>query len=66
MNDLRKNELAMLYVVANKIWKIAGISPEYGNAVMDLLGEETYKKVAELTNVWEISNGFGHGKDIEV
>ena len=34
--------------VAKKIWEIAGISSEYGNAVMDVIGEEAYEKVMEL------------------
>ena len=34
--------------VAKKIWAIAGISSEYGNAVMDVIGEDAYKKVMEL------------------
>lgn len=33
---------------AKKIWAIAGISPEYGNAVMDIIGEEAYEKVMRL------------------
>ena len=34
--------------VAKRIWKIAGLSPEHGNAVMDILGEEAYQKVMHL------------------
>lgn len=34
--------------VAKKIWEIAGISSEYGNAVMDVIGEEAYEKVMKL------------------
>lgn len=34
--------------VANKIWKIAGESPEHGNAVMDILGLNVYQKVSEI------------------
>ncbi len=36
---------------AKKIWAIAGESPEMGNAVMDLLGEEAYNKVMELQKI---------------
>ena len=36
---------------AKKIWAIAGESPEMGNAVMDLIGDETYKKVMELQKI---------------
>lgn len=32
-------------LVARIIWKIAGISPKAGNAVMDILGDENYVKV---------------------
>ena len=34
--------------VAKLIWEIAGKSAEYGNAVMDVIGEEAYEKVMEL------------------
>lgn len=34
--------------VAKEIWAIAGISPEHGNAVMDVIGEEAYKNVMKL------------------
>lgn len=41
---------AALTDTAQKIWDIAKISPEHGNAVMDLLGDETYEKVMRLAN----------------
>lgn len=31
--------------VSKLIWKVAGISPKWGNRVMDILGEERYNKV---------------------
>ena len=34
--------------VAKQIWAICKKSPEHGNAVMDVIGEESYKKVIEL------------------
>ena len=34
--------------VAYDIWKICAISPDHGNAVMDLIGEEAYQKVMDL------------------
>ena len=34
--------------VAKEIWTICKKSPEHGNAVMDVIGEEAYKKVMEL------------------
>ena len=34
--------------VAHKIWNIAKISSDHGNALMDLIGEEAYCKVMEL------------------
>lgn len=37
-----------LKVAANKIWDICKESPEMGNAVMDLIGDEAYQKVMEL------------------
>lgn len=35
-------------IVAKEIWSIAAKSPEYGNALMDVLGEEIYNKVMIL------------------
>ena len=35
-------------LVAKEIWNIAAKSPEYGNALMDLLGEEIYNKIMIL------------------
>lgn len=34
--------------VAKKIWAIADISPEHGDAVMDVIGEDGYKNVMKL------------------
>ena len=34
--------------VAKLIWEIAGKSAKYGNAVMDVIGEDAYKNVMEL------------------
>ena len=33
---------------AKKIWDIAKISPEMGNAVMDVLGDEVYDRVMKI------------------
>ena len=35
-------------LIAKEIWNIAAKSPEYGNALMDLLGEEIYNKIMIL------------------
>lgn len=35
-------------MISKLIWKVAGISPEWGNRVMDILGYERYCKVMEL------------------
>ena len=35
-------------LIAKKIWNIAAKSPEYGNALMNLLGEEIYNKIMIL------------------
>ena len=43
--------------VAKKIWTIAGISPEYGNAVMDVIGEEAYQNVMNLQDNYNLTNG---------
>lgn len=32
-------------MISKLIWKIAGISPKWGNRVMDILGEKNYIKV---------------------
>ena len=34
--------------VASEIWNICAISPEHGNAVMDIIGEEAYQRVMDL------------------
>ena len=34
--------------VAKLIWEIAGKSEKYGNAVMDIIGEDAYKNVMKL------------------
>lgn len=34
--------------VAKLIWEIAGKSTEYGNAVMDIIGEDAYENVMKL------------------
>jgi len=34
--------------VAKDIWEICKKSPEHGNAVMDVIGEEAYQRVMEL------------------
>lgn len=32
-------------MISKLIWKLAGKSPEWGNRVMDILGEKNYCKV---------------------
>lgn len=34
--------------VAKRLWEIAGISPEHGNALMDLIGYDNYVNVMNL------------------
>ena len=36
--------------VINMIWDIAKISPEYGNALMDVLGDDVYEKIGKSAN----------------
>ena len=36
--------------VAKKIWDIAKVSPEHGNALMDILGDVVYVKIARMAN----------------
>ena len=35
-------------IISNLIWRVARVSPECGNRVMDILGYENYCKVAKL------------------
>lgn len=37
-------------IVYKLIWKIAGISPKWGNRVMDFLGYERYCKLAKTVH----------------
>lgn len=37
--------------VSKLIWKIARISPEWGNRVMDVLGVDLYRKVMYYQNL---------------
>lgn len=34
--------------VSKRLWEIAAISPEHGNALMDLIGYESYVNVMSL------------------
>ena len=43
-----KSAVVTEYIVAKEIWEIAAKSPEYGNALMDLVGEEIYNKIMIL------------------
>ena len=38
-------------IIANLLWRIAGISPDWGNRVMDILGYENYCKVARTQTI---------------
>ena len=38
-------------MISNLLWKIAGISPEWGNRVMDILGYENYYKVSKYQTI---------------
>ena len=40
-----------LKTAAEKIWDICKESPEIGNAVMDLIGDEAYKRVMMFKNL---------------
>lgn len=39
--------LKLKIIISKIIWKIAGISPKWGNRVMDILGYENYIKVSK-------------------
>ena len=34
--------------VIGKLWNIAAISPEHGNALMDILGSDRYQTISKL------------------
>ena len=34
--------------VANEIWGICKLSPQHGNAVMDIIGDDAYQEVMRL------------------
>lgn len=36
---------------ANLIWRIAGISPKWGNRVMDFIGYKNYIKISKTQNL---------------
>lgn len=48
---MSKNEIEM--DVAKRIWDITRISPDYGNAVMDVIGYSTYCDIAKLISSCE-------------
>lgn len=41
--------------VAKAIWDICKKSPEHGNAVMDVIGDQAYQKVMELQSIDDIN-----------
>ena len=51
------SDLTLRVEVAKKIWKIAGISAEHGNAVMDIMGEAAYRNVMDLQKIHIDSEG---------
>lgn len=43
-----KKKVELRREVIDKIWDIAKISPEHGNALMDFLGDELYVRIAQM------------------
>lgn len=41
----------MKIFISNLIWKIARLSPKWGNRVMDFIGYENYIKVAKTQTI---------------
>lgn len=37
--------------IAKLLWVIAGFSNDWGNALMDLVGDEVYDKIAEMAKI---------------
>lgn len=48
LNNDEKNKTKE--AVIDMIWDIAKISPEYGNALMDVLGNDVYEKIGKIAN----------------
>lgn len=46
---------------AQKIWKIAAESPEMGNAVMDLIGDDACQRVMRIVRFAELEESQKHG-----
>ena len=46
----------MKRLIANLLWRIARISPEWGNRVMDFVGYERYCRIAQTQTVTKRSS----------
>lgn len=45
---MKENTNVIEIEAAKKIWELAGTSPEMGNAIMDLVGDEVYDKIMKI------------------
>lgn len=69
------NKIAEVRVeVARKIWEIAGISADHGNAVMDIIGNEGYENVMNIVKekkmnkselITQLQSLLSHALDME-
>lgn len=51
-NKIDGVELTQINVdTARKIWEIAKLSSDYGNALVDVLGDEVYSRVMKIQGV---------------
>ena len=46
----------MKILIANLLWRIARISPEFGNRVMDFVGYEKYCRIAQIQTITKRSS----------
>ncbi len=56
------NKISVHTEVARLIWDIAKISPEHGNAIIDIIGDKAYDTVMTLANE-EINNEQAHSQE---
>lgn len=49
-NETMDNKISTQTEVARLIWDIAKISPEHGNAIIDIIGDKAYDTVMTLAN----------------
>lgn len=58
---MKEKELRTIaeYEMAERLYKIAGESPEAGNALMDVIGEDAYDTVMRLHKIYSTMKTLG-------